>query len=619
MAWEMPEEGQRVLRPILNKQASAERRHKNYRRKWNHWFSLYRNQAEFRRWYQTANQSERDTGLRDAQREWGATLVMPYAWEVVETINPRMASNRPRMLILPRGDTPEENCANMKIVIDAQQEQVSYELKAQETGKSGLIYGLGVEKHYWRTERYPVPVIEPGMSGPVLGQRLCGHDDPDCENVDIFDFYWDPFAADLSRARWAIHRTWRDTDYCVKMLVRRKWNNPFALPPSEIAGSGGSQRFDEIHRQRLETAGHSDFDADDQMREVWEYHGENGQVVTVLDRQWIVQTGVKDRPRVDQTFAAYRPMTQGIQELPGIGAIESIEHLQHEASAFRSLRLDNAKFAVNRAFFYADGMLDTDDLKIGPGVGVPVLGDPRDVLFPWPVQDIPASSYQEMSELKADIDRASGISDTVTGAGGAGETATGVQLVQAAASIRIQNMAHRLEVETIQKAGEIWLSLNQWKIRTNRSVPVPADPATAGEDQKWTIRKVGPAELAGPMFVAVEGGSTQPENPAEKLQRAQIKSQLFRGDPSIDQRVLARDVLKDLGVRQPDAWLAPPGPSGEAMAAAMEQIGQELSDNGKPGSVPLTREVIAQIAERAMMLDQQAKDQAQGAQPATEG
>jgi hypothetical protein len=601
--YEQSEEAKRVLDPILKRQGSAEKRHKPYRRKWNGLYSLFRNQAEFRRWYQTASGSERDTGLQDMRREWAADLCIPFAVELVETIHPRMVSQRPRMFIVPLKGTPEENAENMRLMIDQQQQQVDYELTAQETGKSGLIYGLGVEKHYWRTDLYPMPVVERGITGLVEQTRMCGHDDPDCENVDVFDFYWDPFAKDLRNARWAIHRTWRDGNYITKMLVTRKWNNPFGVPPSEIDQSGGSREFDDIHRARLESAGQDDFTTgDDRRHEVWEYH-DGQQVVTVVNRKYVVQVGPKPYPHKGLPFVAYRPTTQGIAELPGLSVIEMVDHLIYEMNAFRGLRLDNAKFAVNRTFFYTDGALDPDDLKAGPGTAVPVLGvDPREALFPLPVNDLPGSSYQEEDRLLADIQRASGISDSVTGASSAGETATGIQMVQAAASVRIQNYARRLEIESMQNGGRIWLALNQWRIRNNRTVMVPHVPEPGEVEQKWAQREIPPEGLAGEMFLGVEAGSPAPENPGEQMQKAQLMMQSFRGDPTIDQRQLFRKVLKLFGVEQPDSWLAPEGPDGVSVLRVLEEMG-------------MPREQVARVAEEAEVLREQENRQAQGAQP----
>lgn len=613
MAWDLPDE----FKPLLDKPKagfeSAEKRHKSYRKRWDRYYRLYRSHQQFREQYQNASEPDRDQGLRDMQREWGAELFIPYSFEVVETILPRAVSNRPRMLVLPRADTREENVENMRMLVDSQQEQVAYELKLQETAKSGFIYGLGIQKSMWRRDVRQVPVLERATDAQVTGSEWVQgtgqkvlFDDPDCENVDIFDFFWDPFASELRRGKckWALHRTWRDTGYCQRMLIQGAWNNPSAFPPSEVKALASTAEFETAHRERMEAGGQEQFDmSSDDLHEVWEWH-DGEQVITILDRQVPVQADRNPAWHGDLPFQAYRPNTSGIKELPGIGEIEPIEHLQYEINTLRSQRRDNSSFVLQRAFAYADGLVDPDNLKVGPGTAIPVNGDPRELLFPLPVQDIPASGYQEEEGLKADIERVTGISDSVTGASDGAQTATGVQLVQAAANFRIQAKTRRLEVEVIYPEAAQWVSLNQQKITSERKMAFP-EPGSQGE--RWKQVKLGPAELAGDMFIVCEGGSTAPDNPAEQLQRAQFIWNMFRDNPAVDQKELLRHVIRLSGVKQPDTWLAP---DQRIPLPFLNILLQQLEKQGLPQ--PQAQEAIQQMLGEAQQVEDQQKAQAQG-------
>jgi hypothetical protein len=115
--------------------------------------------------------------LRDAKAEFGHELHIPYAFSTVETVLPRLLSNRPRMLVLPRTEQSEKNVENMRSLIDDQQNRINYELRVQEAAKSGLIYGLGIQKTYWkskkttRTEVVPSNYILRALGQAVGGQR----------------------------------------------------------------------------------------------------------------------------------------------------------------------------------------------------------------------------------------------------------------------------------------------------------------------------------------------------------------------------------------------------------------------------------------------------------------
>jgi hypothetical protein len=605
--YELPAEAEQCLRPIQKGFESCDKRHRNYRTTWNRLYSLYRAHSDFRQSYKTASEPDRDVMLKDMQRQVGEPLFIPHAFEVVEVVSPRTVANLPKMLIKPRGGTPEEAVEGMGWLIDSQQEQAGYELTSQETVKSGLTFGLGVEKHSWRYEMSEVPVLERGIKHPLVETTaLRGWDDPDAESIDIFDFFWDPFAADVRRMRWAIHRVWRDTDYVVKKLITGEWNNPYAFPPSEVANCGPTGEYDSIHRQRLEAAGMEQFDSrDDQRHEIWEHH--NGKDVTiVLNRKYplhkgsIVGVGVPGR----LPFTAYRPTTQGIKELPGIGEIEMIEQLNYEMNDLRTARRDNARMVVNRSFFYQDGTIDPDTVAMGPGLMVPTLGDPRELLYPFPVEDLPQSGYAEEDRLLANIQRVSGISDDISGAAQTQNTATGAQLVNAAVNVRIQNKARRYLKECAADGANLWILMNQNRVRTNRTLSIPAVPQFGQPARRWAQVVLRPEELAGDMFAVGDGDSTMPDNVPQQRQDAQMLNQLYRGQPEIDQRQLMLRSLRLMGIKDPERWMAPEGPKAQFMLMVLEQMG-------------MPREEIAQIAEAAEMLEQNGGEQARGAQPST--
>ncbi len=611
--YELPDEAKSVLDRVLKDQESSERRHKNHRKKWEHFYGLYRSHQSFREWYHQADTPDRDMGLRDLSSTWGAELFIPYSFETVEQVTPRVVSDLPTQPLGPRGDTDPENVDRMRTLVEQQQKQISYDMKLQDTAKSAFIYGLGIQKGpFWRTETRQMPVLERGTENPwVQGvQTRTLFDDPDVEDVDIFDFFWDPFASSLRRpdCRWVIHRTWRNTAYCRKMLEVAEggtgWNNPHAFPVDELDRLGAGGRYDEFHRARLSAAGHDDLSTrNDSLHEVWEYH-DGTEVITILDREIVVQKGPNPAWHGDLMFHAFRPTTSGVKELTGIGEVEPIEHLQIEMNTLRSQRRDNATITLQRAYAYAEGFVDPDNLKVGPGVAIPVNGDPRELLFPLPVQDIPASGYQEEANLIADIERVTGLRDQ--GSTGS-DTATGAQIVQQASSVRIRNKARRLHAEIVTPQTDQWILLNQQHV-VDRTLTMPESEAEPGvRSQKWKHVKLGPAELAGDMYaLPVDEGSTMPDNVAQMRQDGMQIWNMFGNNPNFDQRELGKRVLRLMGAREPDNLLTP---ENRVPPALMDLLIQS-------GAVP--EDVLRQLFEEAQQMEEQEKLGAQGDQTSPE-
>jgi hypothetical protein len=416
--------------------------HQKWMGKANHYYALYRNYQDLKSAYNSSSSDRgRDLVRSDGEAEFGPEMFVPMAFSTVETVLPAMMSSAPQMAVLPRTPFSEKNVANVKAQLEAQQEQIDYPLVLQTVGKDGLITGLGVQKTWWKADWR----VKPGLQiDPVTGtavpvqqlQQL--FDDPDAAAVDPFDFIVDPFAARIREADGAFHRTWRSSRYVKRMTDTKQWRNLDGASIEEIQQLANSRAYGEVWRQRRTIgdrgyAGRGSSIGKEDIHEVLEFH-DGDRIVTVLDRCLVVASGPNPNWHGELPFQCYRP-TEIPHELHGIGEIEPIEQLQEELNTLRTQRRYNADLVLQRVFAYHEGMVEKEDIKFGPGYAIPVNGDPRELLFPIQVGDIPNSGYQEEDRISSDIDRTSGISDTIAGAGlQGGDTATGLQLVSSAAS-----------------------------------------------------------------------------------------------------------------------------------------------------------------------------------------
>lgn len=569
----LPQEAELILGEVTEKATEAEKAHKRFIKRCEHFDGLYHNYRDWKSSHSNTSPPDRDPGLQDAKREWGADLHIPYAFSTVETILPRMLSSRPRMLVLPREVFEEfdqqslaeyeKNAENMKALIDAQQRRIRYELTLQSIGKSGLIYGLGVQKVRWLTKRRKKKIIvrstglDPKVKWVEAEEERTLFDGPVAEQVDIWDWLWDPFATSVDSLGYAIHRAWRSTAYVQERILSGAWNYVDLLV-SDVENEGSSQKFMEVWQSRRKAQGDemskSDIQTND-VHEILEFHDDAGRVITVLDRKWPVQV-VESEFTVADTFQAFRP-TEVLNRLHGKGEIEPIEDLIEEMDTLRSMRIDNSNLKLQQPFAYNDGIVDPADIKFGPGLLIGVNGDPRGLLEPIQVGDIPYSSYREAESIQQDIERASGISDTVTGAegGGAAATATGVQLVQAAANVRIQNKTRRLELEVIGPGGAQFGALNQAKIVQERAIRIPAAPTAEQPLRSFDWLVVSPESIGGEFDY--EGGAIAPENVPQNRQDALQLLQSLGNRPDVNQREILKKFLELFGEKHAERYLAP--------------------------------------------------------------
>jgi hypothetical protein len=603
----LPDDLQQLLDEVKRFEVDARPTHEHYRNAFSRLYRLWRSYRGLRADALQANtKAEVDDVLQQARAGFGEPLFIPMVFGIVETTVPRMLSTEPRLLVTPGDPQSEDNVDAMKLIVNRQQHSTKFALSAQTVGKSGLVYGLGVGKttKVRDTKVTPVltqelrPVLDPQSQQPIMqptpvqdpqtggyvadpqnpGQPLMEmqpvmapqwvasapqeqvkYEGPIFEAVDVFDWMWDPDAYNLRTLGRCIHRTWK-TDAEVKhMFDAGAWVLPAGWTLEDALRSGGRSQKDEVWSGRMSDKGiNTTQNSEREIHEVWEFWGPD-KVIIVLDRECVVAHGPYPYWHGEKPFQVYRP-TEAMHEMVGIGEIEPVEDLQREMNVLRTQRRDNASLVLQRPFAYFDGFLDPEQIDFAPGSFWPMDGPPSELIFPIPLQDIPFSSYREEDSMKADADRAVGLSDSVMGGddGGAPETATGVQMVHAAAGLRIQFKTRRFEIETVTSVCEQWVALNQQYIIEDQMVSGPPRPGEGDREFSWY--KVGPAELAGRFVIEPEGGSMSPQNEVVKMQEATQLYTMLRPDPMVDPRKLLVDVLTTAGKRNPESYLAPQMP-----------------------------------------------------------
>lgn len=606
MPVELASEQDALLQEILEKFRVADEAHKVERTKWDELDALYHSSSEFSKSLFSSGRDQQGV-YRDGQKLLGIELFIPYSYATVETVLPRLLSNRPRPIITPRSQRSERNVENLKFILDAQQQKANYELKLQTTVRTALKLGIGVQKLAWRREEVQKTRLKKRMLLPGYAEENytdCPWDDPDVQDVSPYDFLWDPYADCMESAGYVFHRNWRSTEYVLAMFEAEKWDQFDDVTREDVEGISGKQWYQEIWNTRKRIQG-ARTDLRGSIHEVLEFHDGN-RVVTVVDRAWPVATARNPAWHKRKPFYICRP-TEIEHQFSGKGVIEPMRSLQLETNTLRSNRLWNAMLKLHVAHFFEEGTLDPAEVEIFPGALIPVNGPPRDLLHPVVVgNDIPGSSYQEDAALLAAIERTTGISDPVAGTGDASQTATGVQLVQAAAGVRIQLQSRRVELELVKAEGEDWIELNQQRILEARDMATPMSPEPGQPDRRWAWKKIGPEEIAGEFAFDVDGGSMAPENVPQDRQDAQIMLQLST-NPDLDGRRVMMLALRKLGIKEPELYMAPerivpPQTLDILMRHLTEDMGIEPDQ---------AHEVIAQALNEAHEADDEARVQGQ--------
>lgn len=579
---DLSEDQKKVLAKVRSQWDAAEKLHAQYRPKWEVYYGLSRNYRRLQSQHAAAPTSnDKDTVMDEFRRVFGSELFVPYVFTVIETVLPRIFSDHPEMGIKPLNAAATEACEPVQRLYERDQAAGNTGITVQEVARSGLRYGIGIQKTYWDevykkgTKRKPRVL---GLGTKEVEGLVCVHQRPMAEAVDIFDARWDPAAKNMGNCSYFIHRTWRTMQYIEERVEEgrqrrsKEMEGGWAeLDLEKIKGLASESARGEAWQERMMAAGMSEYDVrGNQLHEVWEYHDRDN-VYTVLDRQLVVSETRNPFDHGDLPFQIYRP-TLMEQEFVGIGEAEPIAHLQYELNTMRGQRRDAATLALERGYFYQVGTLDPAQIVTGAGVFNPVFGNPSEIIQPMPFTDIPQSGVSEEEALKNDIELASGMSESVVGTGGE-ETATGTQLVQAAANLRITLKSKNLTEETIRPAAAQRLELYRQHLtdpQHKQTVRVEDDRTPTG----YFFVDVGPEHVSADLE-AIPVGSSQPDDSTQKRTNAEsLANALGPYMDELDKAQVLKYLLTEYGVENPEAWIVrQPKPEaiihsvGEAMAA----------------------------------------------------
>jgi hypothetical protein len=575
-----------ALEVVIKAMEASKSIHQVYVDRWREAYKLHRNHTAIRNYVRTAgNERDRDRRAGEAADYWKAELCIPLIFSAIETIVPRAVTRIPTHTVLPLDIDSVPKTEKISEYLQQTKRNISYDRKLAPTARRGFKYGLGVQKTYWERKTRDVTRRKKGILGrdKAVETKIVTYDGPQVEDVDIGDFFWDPAAKDVESARWLVHRTWRDIRYVKGQLESGDWFPESS--PSEQAdllemiakSSTGGMDETSLWGDSLDSEGISGKDTRaGRDHEILEYH-DGEYVYTIVNRQFVAICEETPFWHKSLPFQIFRPTIQE-GEFVGISEIEPIKHLQYELNTLRSQRRDNAAFVIDRVTAYMEGMVDPDVLKRGPGAHIPTIGDPREVIFQLPVEDLPQSSYREEDALKADFDRATGIDESSAGAGAAGDTATGIQLVQGAANVRIAYKTRNLLTEVDRPAMWQFHELAQQHL----SKPTPLRIDDSRSPIGYRFEEITPDDLMANVEIIPDDGSSEPENKTQEVNDALALFNQLNGNTNIDQRALAQYLLIKNGVTDTDALMADEQPGvGDALMAVAQKLSEMPGVDGQ--------------------------------------
>lgn len=436
-----------------------------------------------------------------------ANLKLPYAFTTIETFVPQIVdtflSEKPYIYIEPFG---EEDVFAAEVIGDFftyQLDRMDFFKEFVPFIKNCLIYGTGIAKTTWSVKNKKISEVYyetdqfTGLPTQNKKDKLqTVYDGPRFDNIDILDFFSDPGcnkSGDIESMRGCVHRVYRSYDE-LKALEKKDglgiYTNLHQLKNnmSEYganAWTNMNRGDDSWARDKRELLNHQDPGLKNKGKiELWEYWGTlpnsetspetNGveYVVTIANGDTVIRY---DENPFDAKFKPFLACPNYIvpNEFYGIGEIEIVYSLIKEATALRNARLDQANQAVNRMWVVDRGSgINLRNLYSRSG-GI-ILTNDMNGIRELPAEEVPGSSYKEISQIDYDIQNATSQINASQGASNLGRafgsTAKGVDYLKSFSSSRLSLKVKQIERWVMETFGKRLLLLNRQFTKTDQWV-----------------------------------------------------------------------------------------------------------------------------------------------------
>lgn len=384
-------------------------------------------------------------------------LMPPIAFEIVETVKPRLSSAKMNVRILPRGKNDIDSPA-----IESWDDLIKYDLDAIKFDdrkidwiNSSLIYGNGVAGLTWNP-----------------GEEEDG--DPYLEIQDLWLFYPDPEATSFQDSKWEIVQLFKTNEQLKKEEEKRGENKIYknleGLENKKITNDPRKERY-EINTKKMgqidiggttkEGEPLSGTSTDEKMEEeqvelwqIWDH--EEDKLIVIANREKLLREDENPYLKINggRIFIDL-PDHALLWELWAIGHIEPVETTIHEVADSRNQAMDNITFNLDPIKkVRKDAHLTADDLITGPGA-IWELKRADDVITERP-PDISKEWIEKDEVLRREIQTALAISEYAMGLPkGPQEPMGKVELLLMQTNIRFSLLLRQLEIAMTQLVNNL--------------------------------------------------------------------------------------------------------------------------------------------------------------------
>jgi hypothetical protein len=387
-------------------------------------------------------------------------LRVPWAWQQVEAIKPRIMDPDPSFEFLPVETNDIEYSQALNKLVRQQLSADRFNLEQSGFVEDGLVRGLAIGKVIWLSEiqtirERPKPNLMQSLFGirpePVTRQVLVTNR-PTILYVDPFDFVWDPAATNDKNWQYVFHRSWLT-------MAELKQRQEIGLY-KDVAKVADNESSDSTEERSVKESSEESKAKRAGKYAIWERWSRDGTVMVMCG-----ETVLRDDPNPyfhgDIPFAVYRSQPTP-RSMVGVSEVEKIEHLQEAIWTRDNQRIDAVSLALNTVLIVDPTIPNARSISFQPGQKIYATPGQRiDQLTLDPLQ-IPG--FEETQNYLGAMQQMTGASPYLTGSdpsfsGVDQNTATGASIMQEEGGKRM--MIKKLEYRLFEaRLAKLMVQLN---------------------------------------------------------------------------------------------------------------------------------------------------------------
>ena len=295
-------------------------------------------------------------------------LRIPWAWQQIETIIPRIMDPSPKFGFMPVEPTDAKKSIVWNRLTRKQLDMDRFVTRQRSWIEDGCVKGLAVSKTIWKQTKKEALVRPPrSLSDKLLGrspemkreQRVV-ENRPTIKYIPPEDFRWDPTAIRDEDLEWGADRSWRTMAYLEKMQRAGVYKNVKEVKAAvQDASNRRSVRETPKEAQARRQGKYA----------IWEMHDREGNLIAVCNGV-LIRNIQSPFAHLDLPYSTFRSQPSN-HSLVGVSEVEKIEHIQQAIWTLDNQRIDAISLTLNPVFKVDPTIRGWKNLTFRPGLKIP--------------------------------------------------------------------------------------------------------------------------------------------------------------------------------------------------------------------------------------------------------